>query len=137
MVSTTLIVTVWLILACVALKLLAMVGLAKITVGSFTLLFAAFAGGSPPPLTLAVLIKVLLVLIAALADTLATTLITGAVAPAANTPLREQLTVCPDTEQVHPAPLADSGVMPAGKVSVTVIAVPFVAPKPLFCAVSW
>ena len=131
LVSVIVSVTAWPILAWPRLNALATVGGNRITVESFTVLFAALAGGSPPPDRLAVFTSVVEVV----AVMLAVTLMAGALAPAANTPLLEQLTTCPDTEQVQPAPDADTGVIPAGKVSVTVMTLPSVAPDPMFCAV--
>jgi hypothetical protein len=46
-----------------------------------------------------------------------------------------QVTVCPTVLHVQPAPEAVPGVSPAGKVSVTVTVVPFVAVAPEFVAV--
>lgn len=59
---------------------LAMVGFAKILVVSLDALFAAFAAGSPPPLTVAVLTNVA----GALAATLTVTVMAGKLAPTAN-----------------------------------------------------
>ena len=119
------------ILACAVLNALVMLGGTTISTESLALLFAALAGGSPPPLMLAVLTMVC----AVVAVTLAFTVMAAALAPAARTALLAQLMICPETEQVQPVPEADTGVMPAGKVSLTEITAPLLAPAPVFWAV--
>ena len=57
------------------------------------------------------------------------------VPPAAITVLLVQLIDCPDPLHVHPVPVAEAYVIPAGSVSVTVI-VPLVAPVPVLLTVT-
>lgn len=53
------------------------------------------------------------------------------VALAANGPLWAQVTIWPETEQLHPVPVADTKLNPVGRLSVTVI-VPVVGLEPAF-----
>ena len=110
-----------------ATKLFVSTGLESTVVGSEALLLPALAAGSPPPETLAVLVR----LAAALAATLAVSVSGAAVEPTATSALVLQLTAWPLTEQLHPVPLAPTGVSPAGSVSVT-FTVPTVLPLPMF-----
>ena len=115
----------------VGAKVLAMAGTTSTVVGSEAPLLPVLAGGSPPPATLAVLVR----LAAALAATLAVSVTVGADAPTAIGLELVQVTVWPLVAQLHPVPLAPTGVSPAGSVSVTVTA-PLLAPEPLFDTVS-
>ena len=129
----------WLILTVDGANALVTTGLAKIVVGSLTVLSALLDGGSPPPLTLAVLSNNA----GAFASTLTTTLIAAVLLAPGKTPVRLQVTNWPAKPQDHPAPLALRGDKPAGNGSVTTILEPSVAPLPtllttrLYVAVVW
>jgi hypothetical protein len=94
-------------------------------------LSAVLEGGSPPPATLAALVK-----FAAFEATFTVRVMSGATLLAANTPVRVQVTVCPTKPQLQPVPLALTGVSPTGSVSVTEMVLPSVLPAPLLLAVS-
>jgi len=100
-----------------------------IVVASLALSLAVFT--SPPPATLAVLVR------KELADwaTATVTEIGGNDPLPAIAAVLVQVTVCPTIPQVQPVPTAAIGVRPAGRVSVTVV-VPLVAVPPILLAVS-
>jgi hypothetical protein len=106
------------------------VGGVKTTIGVVAVLLAALLLGSPPPL----IDTVLLALSGASAATDTVSVMGGkALLDAAESP-RKQLTVCPAIEQFQPVPVADKGIKPAARVSVTVTA-PTLAPLPELVAV--
>ena len=117
-----------LILICVGPKLLAMLGLSKIRVASFTELFAWLLAGSPPPDTSAVLVTPS----AAVRETFTVTVSTGKAAPGA---IGAPDQVHTKAAQFHPAaPVMLTKLKPAGSVSVTVI-LPAVLPEPVLLTV--
>ena len=90
------------------------------------LLLPALPAGSPPPLTLAVLVR----LAGALLPTVTVRLILGYAVLGAKASPREQVNVWPATVQPQPVPVPLTGSKPVGKVSTTVTA-PVLAPLPV------
>ena len=103
---------------------------ATTVVGSLSLLLPLLTAGSPPPLTLAVLVTVG----NAASATETVSAMFGALFPAVMAVVRVQVTVVAETPQVQPVPVADTKPSPVGKASVTVI-VPVVVAAPPFDAV--
>src|SRR5437870_6127733 len=85
----------------------------------------SFAGLlSPCVVTVAVLVTLGSVALSTLTVSVIVLLVTAAIGP-----LYVQLTIWPLAEHVHPAPLAETKLKPAGKLSVTVVG-PVVLPMP-------
>src|SRR5580765_1401464 len=98
---------------------------APTVVGSLSLLLPALAAGSPPPLTLAVLVT----LGTAAASTETTRVIPGVLLPAPSVLVRVQVTVPVANPQLHvPPPVAETKPRPAGSTSVTVTLAVVAAP---------
>ena len=94
-------------------------------------LLPALPAGSPPPLTLAEFVT----LGAAAAPTPAVSVIALVPPLAAMDVALVQVTSWPTAEQLHPTPVPETNVSPAGRLSVTVT-VPAVAARPLLVTVS-